>query len=56
MKTCKGSGRIAPRAEVRTVWSWESNDGLRHDTIDCPVCNRTLKAPNDFIVRHKAGG
>lgn len=53
MKVCKGAGRIVG-ALRKIVWSWQSVDGMRHDFVICPVCTKELKAPNDFIVRHKA--
>ena len=52
MITCKGSGRIVPRKQIKMVWSYESVDGKQHRFINCPVCKKELKVPHDFIVRH----
>ena len=36
------------------VATYESVDGKRHEFVNCPTCDKQLKAPNDFVVRHVA--
>ena len=51
---CAGAGAMITNDMRNTVWSWQAVDGKRRDFVHCPVCQKELKAPNDFVVRHVA--
>lgn len=51
---CSGTGAMITGKMRKIVWSYQSVDGKRHDFVNCPVCSKDLKAPNDFVVRHVA--
>ena len=44
---------MIPLNKLKVVHTYESVDGLPHRFVNCPVCTKDLKAPHDFVVRHK---